>query len=124
MGCPKNAGSAYFNYKNFHSIVLLTDCGAKYCFTFIDIGAHGGTKDPSVLANSVYGKPFDKNPATLNIPSPASHGNKTLPYVLVGDDIFPLKPWLMKPYPGKRRSQRGSNLDFQEPDAQLKIHLE
>ena len=23
-----------------------------------------------------------------------------LPYVLVGDDIFPLKPWLMKPFPG------------------------
>uniref|UniRef100_A0A1X7TMB6 DDE Tnp4 domain-containing protein n=1 Tax=Amphimedon queenslandica TaxID=400682 RepID=A0A1X7TMB6_AMPQE len=25
----------------------------------------------------------------------------TLPYTLVGDDIFPLKTWLMKPYPGK-----------------------
>ena len=24
-----------------------------------------------------------------------------MPSVLVGDDIFPLKPWLMKPYPGK-----------------------
>ena len=23
-----------------------------------------------------------------------------LPYYIVGDEIFPLKPWLMSPYPG------------------------
>ena len=28
-----------------------------------------------------------------------------VPFVIVGDDIFPLKPWLMKPYPGKNLDQ-------------------
>ncbi|CAH3027935.1 unnamed protein product [Porites evermanni] len=28
-----------------------------------------------------------------------------LPYVLVGDDIFPLKIWLMKPSPGKSQTE-------------------
>ena len=28
-----------------------------------------------------------------------------LPYFLLGDDIFPLKKWLIKPYPGRNLSQ-------------------
>ena len=80
---------------------MLAICDAKYCFSFLDIGAYGGTNDASVLSNSLFGKAFDKNPTSLNLPSPSPHGHKTLPYVLLGDDIFPLKPWLMKPYPGK-----------------------
>ena len=99
--CPANAGSAYYNYKNFHSIVLLAICDANYCFSFVDIGAYGGSNDASVLASFLYGSAFDTIPSTLNLPVPAKCGSKMLPYVLLGDDIFPLKPWLMKPYPGK-----------------------
>lgn len=94
--CP---WSAFFDYKNFHSIVLLAVCDAKYCFTFPDIGDYGGTNDARVLSNSVFGQAFDKHLTNLNLPSPC--GEKTLPYVLVGNDIFPLKPWLMKPFPGR-----------------------
>ena len=99
--CPANAGSAYYNYKNFHSIVLLKICGANYCFSFVHIGAYGGSKGTSVLASSLYGSAFDTIPSTLNLPVPAKCGSKMFSYVLLGDDIFPLKPWLMKPYPGK-----------------------
>lgn len=49
MDCPKNGGSAYYNYKSFPSIVLLAICDAKYCFTFADIGGFGSTNDASVL---------------------------------------------------------------------------
>ena len=101
MDCPRNAGSACYNYKNFHSIVLLAICDAKYCFSFVDIGAYGSTNDASVLLNSTFGQAFQYRPTDLNLLSPSRHGNKDLPYVHVGDDIFPLKPWLMKPYSGK-----------------------
>lgn len=101
MECPKNAGSAYYNYKGFHSIVLLAVCDANYCFTFVDVGAYGGTNDASVFSNTAYGEALDKWPTELNIPSRAPCGDRSLPFVLLGDDIFPLKPWLMKPYPGK-----------------------
>ena len=105
MDCPKNGGSAYYNYKSFHSIVLLAICDAKYCFTFADIGGFGSTNDASVLSNSVFGQAFEQHPTDLNLPSPSPHGDKDLPFVIVGDDIFPLKPWLMKPYLGKNLDQ-------------------
>ena len=105
MECPKNGGSAYFNYKSFHSTVLLAICDAKYCFSFIDIGSYGSTNDASVLSNSAFGQAFENHPTDLNLPSPGSYKGRNLPYVLVGDDIFPLKPWLMKPYPGKNLSE-------------------
>ena len=49
MECPKNGGAAYFNYKGFHSIVLLAVCDAKYCFTFVDIVDYGSLNDASIL---------------------------------------------------------------------------
>ena len=99
--CPHNAGSATFHYKNYHSLVLLGICDAKYCFTFVDIGSLGGENDASILSNSNIGKTFEDLPTVLGIPCATNHGRKSLPYVLIGDDIFPLKPWLLKPYPGK-----------------------
>ena len=100
--CPKNAGSSTFNYKNFHSLVLMGICDAKYCFTFVDIGSLGGENDATILTNSTIGRSFDQVPTILGIPQPTKHIGKSLPYVLLGDDIFPLKPWLLKPYPGRK----------------------
>ena len=99
--CPQNAGSATFNYKNFHSIVLMGICDANYCFSFVDIGSYGGDNDATILARSIIGRSFNDVPTILGIPSATNYNGKNLPYVLLGDDIFPLKPWLLKPYPGR-----------------------
>jgi len=101
MECSKKAGSPYFNYKNFHSIVSLAVCDAKYYFTFVDIGAYGSTNDASVLSETLYGMAFDEAPTNLNLLCPAPVEGQNLLYLLLGDDIFPIKSWLMKPYPGK-----------------------
>lgn len=93
--------AAHYNYKNFYSIVLLAVCDAKYCFTLVDVGSYGRENDAAILSESAFGKLFDAGPSGLNIPSPRLVGNFRLPYVLIGDEIFPLKPWLMKPYPGR-----------------------
>ena len=100
LNVPKKSGSKYFNYKGFFSLVLLAICDAKYCFTFVDIGQYGSDNDSGALKLSHMDKCFEDN--SLN----ALEGSKIpgmgveLPYFLVEDEIFPLKTWLMRPYPG------------------------
>ena len=101
MECPKGAGSAYFNYKKFHSLVLMAACDAKYCFTLLDIGGYGRDNDAAIFTESIFGKMFEESPTDLHIPSPQLTGAEMLPYVLIGDEIFALKPWFMKPFPGR-----------------------
>ena len=101
MECPRNGGSAFYNYKNFHSRVLMAVCDANYCFTMIDVGGFGRDNDASILNESEFGQAFEKYQSELNIPFPELVENLMLPYVLLGDDIFGLKSWLIKPYNGK-----------------------
>ena len=100
MQCPKYSGTQYYNYKGFFSLVLMAICDANYCFTIFDVGQFGSNNDSGVLANSTMGMAFENN--SLNIPECTEINENTgkVPYYLVGDEIFPLKTWLMRPYPG------------------------
>lgn len=101
--CPQNAGSLFYNYKNFHSIVLMACCDANYCFTFVDIGSYGRDNDASIFNETSLYRYFENK--INKIPSPQIIDGYRLPYVLISDEIFPLKPWLMKPFPGRGLSE-------------------
>lgn len=95
---PPQSGSVYYNYKHFHSIVLLALVDANYRFIYVDIGNYGRIADGGVYQHSTLATAMASN--ALGIPPPddvAGCGN--LPYVIVADDAFALKPYLMKPYP-------------------------
>ena len=99
--CPANSGSLYYNYKGFFSLVLLAICDAKYTFTLIDIGSYRSNNDSGILAKSLIGKKFDD--IKMNLPSVedlAGFSRNPPNYFLVGDEIFPLKAWRLRPYPG------------------------
>ena len=97
--CPDNSGSNYYNYKKFYSLVLMAMCDSRYCFTLVDIGNFGRDNDAHIFNNSMMGKAFIND--DLNVPSPREVDGFHLPFVIVSDEIFALKPWLMKPYGGK-----------------------
>ena len=103
--CPPRGGSMYFNYKKFHSVVLMAVVNANYEFILVDIGDYGRLSDGSVFASSQLG--YAINMGTLDLPMPRKlNENKLFPYVFVGDDAFPLKSNLIKPYPGTNLPER------------------
>ena len=98
---PNNTGTLYYNYKGFFSMVLLAVCDSNYCFTMFDLGQYGSNNDSGVLLSSEMGKKLVQE--KLNIPNPTTLDGcafDPLPYFLVGDEIFPLKTYLMCPYAG------------------------
>jgi hypothetical protein len=103
---PPNSGSEFYNYKGFHSIVLLAVCDASYSFTLVDVGDNGRHSDGGVLANSDFGKAM--NNGQLGLPSASAIANSTLttPYMFVGDEAFPLKPYMQRPFPGRNLTER------------------
>ncbi|XP_057310584.1 putative nuclease HARBI1 [Hydractinia symbiolongicarpus] len=102
MENPPNSGSLYYNYKGFYSIILLAVCDAKYNFILVDVGQYGSNNDCGVLSKSHIGMQLENQ--SLQIPPPTSLAGckfDPLPYFLVGDEAFPLKKNMMRPYPGK-----------------------
>lgn len=91
----------YFNYKKFHSLVLMVVINARYEFRLVGIGDYGRLSDASVFSSSCVGHAINKG--TLYLPAARSLSSFSLlhPYVFVGDDAFPLEPCLLKPYPGQ-----------------------
>jgi hypothetical protein len=89
-------------------VVLLAVCDAHYRFTLVDIGDNGRHSDGGVLTNSEFGQALENG--TLSIPSDCplpckAQPNINLPYVIVGDEAFPLKLNMLRPYPGKNLSE-------------------
>ena len=92
-------GSTFFNYKKLYSIILMAVVNAKYEFTMVDVGDYGRLSDGSVFASSNIGITMEHNLLKLPPARTLPGTNKLFPYVFVGDDAFPLKTYMVKPYP-------------------------
>ena len=77
---------------------------AHYVFhTLVDIGSYGSNNDSGVFRNSKMGEAFFNEKMKLPDPKPIAQSQlpEKIPYYPVGDEAFPLQPWLLRPYPGK-----------------------
>lgn len=98
--CPPHSGTMFFNYKKFYSISFLVVADANYKFLTIDIGAcgkhpDGGTFKESNLFREIMNVEH-KWPKARELPGTSIHS----PFVLVGDEAFPIIENLMWPFPG------------------------
>lgn len=109
---PPNTGSMFFNYKKTFSVVLLALVDAHCNFIAVDVGAYGKDSDGGVFAKSKFGKALMQG--TLNVPATSTIPNTDIqvPYVIVGDEAFPLKTYLMRPYPGDNLDERKRNFNY------------
>ena len=102
MECPKLSGTLCYNYTGFFGMVLLAICEANYCLTLFDLHQHWSNNESGVLANSQMGQMFEDD--LLHVLPNTKLQKDDLhdcPYFLLGDEIFSLKKWLMRPLPGK-----------------------
>ena len=97
---PRKGGSRYYNYKHFHSILLLAVVDANYKFMYIDVGAEGSCGDAGVFRDSSFMTAFSDGDLDFPHEEPLPNDDKKqpIPYFLIADDAFALKTWLMKPY--------------------------
>ncbi|CAH1986898.1 unnamed protein product [Acanthoscelides obtectus] len=97
---PNNSGSNYWCYLHKYSIVLMAIVGPDYKFICVDIGGFGKNSDGGIFETS--NKRFEQNlvsvPASKFLPGQ----NEICSYVLIGDEAFALKPYLMRPFPYKQ----------------------
>jgi hypothetical protein len=100
--CPANSGSLYYNYKHFFSVILLAIVDADYNFLYVDVGSAGRSNDSGVFCNSKLYELLEINQLGVPPPKPLPGRDVSVPYVIVGDDAFPLKNYLLKPYPNRQ----------------------
>lgn len=74
---------------------------ANYKFTMVDIGAYGSESDRSVFNSSNIGRALANGSLAIPPCSKLPYSDIVLPKFIVADEAFPLKPYLMKPYPGR-----------------------
>ena len=108
MRAPPNSNTLFFNYKNYFLIVLMALVDADYRFIFIDVGHYGSNGDSGIFRSCSLGQAFMAG--NLNIPGPKRlpgwPQGGGLPHCIVGDEAFPLRMDLMRPFPRGKKENR------------------
>jgi hypothetical protein len=98
---PLNSGSTYFNYKSSFSIVLMALVDYDYKFLFLDIGKQGRVSDGGVFSSTALYRGIESGSLHLPPPAPLPGDSEPVPNFIVADEAFPLRQYLMKPYPSR-----------------------
>lgn len=97
-------GSTHFNYMKYFSIVLQGVADANKKFITIDVGARGKQHDATTFRHSKLYRLLEKNKFKVPENSKLPNSNIIAPFVLIGDEAYPLKNYLMRPYPKRQLS--------------------
>jgi hypothetical protein len=109
--CPIDFGATFLNYKKYFSVVLQGLVDANYKFITVDIGGFGKQSNGGTfLASDLFGFINGKR---IIFPEPdfLPHSNVTAPYITLGEEAYPLLPYLMKPYERNSLTDRRRNFN-------------
>ena len=123
MQAVANAGSTYYNYKGEHSIVLMSLVDAHRRFIYVDIGCNGRVSDGGVWDGTSLSQYLKDGNNPLNIPSPKELPGRSIkiPYFIVADAAFPLKNYLMRPYPARNLTRRKRIFNYRQSRARMNV---
>ena len=71
---------------------------ADYKFIWADVGAQGASSDAQIFNHRPLRNRLESRTLGLPDSEPLPHDDRPIPYFLVGDDAFPLRTWMMKPF--------------------------
>lgn len=99
----------FFNYKQYFSLVLMAVADANYRFIMIDVGSYEKDCDGSVLRNTTFYQRLENG--TLKLPNQNNlpDSNLIAPYVFIGDEAFPLRNYIMRPFPRKQLEENSKS---------------
>lgn len=101
---PPYSGSVFFNYKHSFSVVLMALVDHDYKFLYCDVGCNGRISDGGVFRGCSLQESLEKKTADIPVPAALPGDERPVPYAIIGDEAFPLKEYLMKPYPHRHQS--------------------
>ncbi|XP_049522528.1 uncharacterized protein LOC125945022 [Dermacentor silvarum] len=107
---PKEHASDYYNYKGWHSVILLALVDHCYVFRYTNVGSPGRCHDAHVyhqssLSRLVSGPTF-RHPTTLI-------SGVAVPPLILCDQAFPLTPNLIKPFASTSSSEEQKHFNYQ-----------
>lgn len=96
-----NTGSRNFNYKGYFSVQLMACADVDGCFVTIDVGDLGRNSDGGVFRSSRLGQWLEVHGFNIPPPEPLplDKNEHNFPYYFAADEAFPLKTYIMRPYP-------------------------
>ncbi|XP_066965693.1 uncharacterized protein [Macrobrachium rosenbergii] len=103
---PHGSGSYYYNYKGSHNIVLMAICDANSEFIYVDVGTNGHVSDRGVWDDSSMSTHIANGTAGLPCDEILPGSERSLPFVFVADDTFPLQRHIMKPFSHQQQNNR------------------
>ena len=126
---PAHSGSLYHNCKGFFSIPLLALMDADYKFLWIELGGVGHMPDAQFFNDSELFECLKEKRIEVPSPCPLVYGDQQqiipIPYFILRDDAFALRPYMMKPYARKTMPKQELiyNYRISRGKRVLKMHL-
>ncbi|XP_041773730.1 putative nuclease HARBI1 [Anopheles merus] len=108
---PSKSGTQYFNYKKCFSLHLQAVADANSKFKAVDVGEYGSCCDSGVFKSSTLFQLIQSNRLNIPPPKPLPGTRQDVPHVLIGDQGYPLKTFLLRPCPD---SEDPAKLHFNE----------
>lgn len=81
-------------------------------YVCIDVGANGSTSDAEVFGVTDLCVALEDYAADLPPPEPLPGDDKPMPYFIVGDNAFPMREWLQKPFPHRDLARHERNYNY------------
>ena len=120
VSVPAHSHTDYYNRKGWYSVLVQAVVSYDYTITDVNIGWPGSVHDARVLVHSeLYRKAISGEhlpPASAKCIS----GVQVPPY-LIGDAAYPLKTWLMKPFPDRGLSNNEKTLNYRLSRARMVV---